>query len=175
MHSIAWWPTVLVLAVSTFTDLRSRRIPNWLVLPFLVAGVVVSGVPMGWHGIGIGQSLEGMGLGLLLFGFLAFMGGMGMGDVKLCAAIGAWVGPKQMFVALVLTGIVGGVMAIVWAVLGGFVGELFSGTGDLVFGWRKSEGHSEKRHTLSNPDARKMPYAPAIAVGTLVSFFALAG
>ena len=107
MHSIAWWPTVLVLAVSTFTDLRSRRIPNWLVLPFLAIGLVVSIVPKSWHGIGIVPSLEGMGLGLLLFGALAFMGGMGMGDVKLCAAIGAWVGPRQLFVALVLTGIAG--------------------------------------------------------------------
>ena len=78
-----------------------------------------------------------MGLGLFLFGVLAFMGGMGMGDVKLCAAIGAWVGPKQLFVALVLTGIVGGVMAVIWAAMGGFLGELFSGTGDLIFGWRK--------------------------------------
>ena len=37
MHSIAWWPSVIVLAVATVTDLRTRRIPNWLVLPFLVA------------------------------------------------------------------------------------------------------------------------------------------
>ena len=40
MHSFAWWPTLIVLAVATFTDLRSRRIPNWLVVPFLVAGIV---------------------------------------------------------------------------------------------------------------------------------------
>ncbi len=33
MHSIAWWPTLIVLCVATFTDLRSRRIPNWLVAP----------------------------------------------------------------------------------------------------------------------------------------------
>ena len=51
MHSIAWWPTLFVLAVATYTDLRSRRIPNWLVLPFLVAGVCVSGWQAGWHGI----------------------------------------------------------------------------------------------------------------------------
>ena len=43
MHSIAWWPTLIVLAVATFTDLRSRRIPNWLVFPFLLAGIAVSG------------------------------------------------------------------------------------------------------------------------------------
>ena len=172
MHSIAWWPTVLVLAVSTFTDLRSRRIPNWLVLPFLAAGIVVSFAPKSWHGIGIVQSLEGMGLGLLLFGILAWMGGMGMGDVKLCAAIGAWVGPKQLIVALVLTGIIGGVMAVLWAAMGGFLGELFTGAGDLVFGWKKRGMRIDPEQTLANPRARKMPYAPAIAIGTLISFFA---
>ena len=61
MHMIAWWPTVAVLSVATFTDLRSRRIPNWLVLPFLVAGVIASGWLHGWHGIE--QSFCGMGLG----------------------------------------------------------------------------------------------------------------
>src|SRR5580700_4418999 len=42
IHSIAWWPTLIVVSVATVTDLRSRRIPNWLVLPFMVAGIVVS-------------------------------------------------------------------------------------------------------------------------------------
>jgi prepilin peptidase CpaA len=158
--------------VSTFTDLRSRRIPNWLVLPFLAAGVLVSFGPKGWHVISVVQSLEGIGLGLLLFGTLAWMGGMGMGDVKLCAAIGAWVGPKQLFVALVLTGIVGGVMAVVWAAMGGFLGELFSGTGNLLLGWGKRGMRRDPEMTLANPRARKMPYAPAIAIGTLISFFA---
>ncbi len=119
MHSIAWWPTVIVLAVATFTDLRSRRIPNWLVSAFHGwPGLVVSFAPPSWHGIGIVQSLEGLGLGILLFGILAWMGGMGMGDVKLCAAIGAWVGPKQLIMALVMTGIVGGFMAVGWAAIG---------------------------------------------------------
>lgn len=172
LHSIAWWPTVVVLAVSTFTDLRSRRIPNWLVLPFLAAGLLVSLGPKTWHVIGIVPSLEGMGLGLLLFGVLAWMGGMGMGDVKLCAAIGAWVGPKQLFLALVLTGIVGGLMAVIWAASAGFLGELFTGTGNLVFGWKKRGMQQDPEMTLANPRAHKMPYAPAIAIGTLISFFA---
>jgi len=172
LHSIAWWPTAGVLAVSTFTDLRSRRIPNWLVLPFWAAGFAVSFGPKSWHVIGVVQSLEGMGLGLLLFGILAWMGGMGMGDVKLCAAIGAWVGPKQLFVALVATGIAGGVMAVAWAAMGGFIGELFTGTSDLLFGWNKKGPGGNADLTLANPNARKMPYAPAIAIGTLLSFFA---
>jgi hypothetical protein len=52
MSSIAWWPTLIVLAIATFTDLRSRRIPNWLVLPFMILGIGVSGWLHGWRGIG---------------------------------------------------------------------------------------------------------------------------
>jgi len=166
LHSIAWWPTCAVLAIAVFTDLRSRRIPNWLVLPFLVAGLAVSGWLHGWSGIG--HSLEGLGLGLLLFGILACMGGMGMGDVKLCAAIGAWIGPGQLMLALVVTGLAGGAMAVAWAIRGRFAGELFKGAGDLVFGGAKRGAEL----TLANPLARKLPYAPAIAIGTLISFFA---
>jgi prepilin peptidase CpaA len=169
MHSIAWWPTLFVLMVATFTDLRSRRIPNWLVLPFLLAGICVSGWMGGWHGIG--QSLEGLAMGAVLFGVLCWLGGMGMGDVKLCAAIGAWIGPSQLLVAMVITGMAGGVMALCWAIYGGFLGELLKGSGDLIFGARKRGFGPHPELVLTNPKTRKMPYAPAIAVGTLISFF----
>src|SRR5215470_8875041 len=169
MHSIAWWPTIIALMIATFTDLRSRRIPNWLVFPFLVAGIAVSAWLHGWSGIG--HSLSGMALGGLLFGVLCWMGGMGMGDVKLCAAIGAWVGPAQLMIALVLTGITGGIMAFVWAACGGFLGELFSGSGDLLFSVKERGLRPHPELVLDNPLTRKMPYAPAIAIGTLISFF----
>lgn len=169
MHSIAWWPTLIVLAVATFTDLRSRRIPNWLVLPFLVAGVIVSGWLYGWHGLG--QSFSGLGLGALLFGILYWMGGMGMGDVKLCAAIGAWIGPAQLVTALVITGMAGGLMALCWAAAGGFLGDLFNGAGDLIFGLKERGMRPHPELVLGNPLTHKMPYAPAIAIGTLISFF----
>ncbi len=170
MHSIALWPTVVVLAVATFTDLHSRRIPNWLVFPFLLAGLMVSGVLRGWAGLG--HSLEGMALGLAVFGVLACLGGMGMGDVKLCAAIGAWIGPGQLLIALVITGMAGGVMVVCWAAAGGFLGQLFQGTGDLLVGFGKRGLRPHPELVLANPLTRKMPYAPAIAIGTLFSFFA---
>jgi prepilin peptidase CpaA len=169
MHSIAWWPTLIVLAIATFTDVRNCRIPNWLVLPFLVAGVAISGWMHGWHGVG--QSLLGIGLGIIVLGFFCWMGGMGMGDLKLVAAVGAWIGPAQLLVALVLTGIAGGIMALCWAIGGGFVGELFEGTGDLIFGLKKRGLRPHPELVLDNPLTRKMPYAPAIAIGTLISFF----
>jgi prepilin peptidase CpaA len=169
MDSIAWWPTLVVLAIATFTDVRTCRIPNWLVLPFLVVGVAVSGWTHGWHGVG--QSLLGIGLGTIVLGFFCWMGGMGMGDLKLCAAVGAWIGPAQLLVALVLTGIAGGIMALCWAIGGGFVGELLNGTGELIFGLRKRGLRPHPELVLDNPLTRKMPYAPAIAIGTLISFF----
>jgi len=143
MHSIAWWPTLVVLAVATFTDLRSRRIPNWLVLPFMAAGLVVPACLLGWHGFG--QSIEGFGLGALVFGILSWIAGMGMGDVKLVAAIGAWVGPQQLVFAMLLTAMAGGLIAVGAAIYGQFAGDT----------WK----------------SRKIPYAPAIAIGTLISFF----
>lgn len=169
MHSIAWWPTLMVLAIATFTDVRSCRIPNWLVLPFLVAGVAVSGWMHGWRGVE--QSFLGIALGTAVLGVFCWMGGMGMGDLKLCAAVGAWIGPAQLMFALVMTGIAGGIMAVCWAIGGGFVGELLSGTGDLLFGLRKRGLRPHPDLVLSNPLTRKMPYAPAIAIGTLISFF----
>jgi len=158
MHSFAWWPTVVILAVATFTDLRNRRIPNWLVLPFLVAGILVSPWRPDWHSNGqgfwhgLGQSFAGLGLGFLIYGILFWMGGMGAGDVKLGAAIGAWIGPQQLLIALVITAMAGGIMVLVWALFSGHLKDMFKGAGNHL--------------------KRKMPYAPAIAVGTLISFFA---
>lgn len=169
MHGIALWPTIGVLVVATFTDLRSRRIPNWLVLPFMVAGLVTSTVYYGWRGLE--HSAGGLALGAVAFGVLAVMGGMGMGDVKLCAAIGAWIWSRQLVLALVLTGIAGGIMAVAWSIFGGFFGEMLSNTGNLIFGFKARGLKPDPELTLDNPLARKMPYAPAIAIGTLVSFF----
>src|SRR3954470_13254714 len=113
MHSIAWWPTVITVLIATIWDIRSRKIPNWLVFPYLLAGMVVSSTFHGWHGLG--QSLSGMLVAGLLMGILYWLGGMGMGDVKLCAAVGAWIGPGQILTALVMMGMAGGVMALIWA------------------------------------------------------------
>lgn len=169
MHTVAWWPTVVVVAIATFTDIRSRKVPNWLVLPFMAAGPVVSIVVAGGHGLL--ESFYGWGLAVLIFGFLNWLGGMGMGDVKLMAAIGAWIGPSQLFVAIILTFLVGGVIAIVWSVSKGFAGELFGNTGALIGSW-KGGVKPHKEMNLENASARKMPYVPAIAIGVLLSFFA---
>jgi prepilin peptidase CpaA len=167
MNSIAWWPTVAVLTVATATDLRSRRIPNWLVLPFLVIGIAVDGWRQGWYGIG--QSFAGIGVGALVYGFCAWKGGMGMGDVKLVASIGAWVGPRQLFLAMLISGMAGGLMILCWAA-SRFVRSRLRSLSNSTAG-----EESQPNFSLNELLASKMPYAPAIAIGTLFSFFAFPG
>lgn len=168
MDYIAFVPTAAVVTLATVTDLHKRRIPNWLVLPFLALGPVISGILHGWGGLG--QSLLGILAAAAVMGVFCFLGGMGMGDLKLCAAVGAWIGPSQLLAALVVTGLVGGVMAICWALAGGFLMDTFKGVGDLLFGLRKRGLRPHESLVLDNPLARSMPYAPAIAIGTLCSF-----
>jgi prepilin peptidase CpaA len=168
---IAWWPTVMVMIVAMVTDLRSRRIPNWLVFPFLSAGVVVSTVSGGWSGLG--QSLLGILMAAVLMGLLYVLGGVGMGDVKLCAGLGAWVGPQQLGFALAFMGLAGGLMAFSWAIGRGFLKESLSGAGDLIFGFGRRGLKPHPTLVLANPSARTMPYAPAIAFGAILSFFAM--
>jgi len=169
MHGMTWWSMVVAVSVATITDLRSRRIPNWLVFPLMILGLLLCSWLRGWHGFE--KSIEGFGLGLLIYGILFAVGGMGMGDVKLVAAIGAWIGPGQLLIALVITGIVGGMMALCIAVWGGFLKEVMRGAVNVFLGWSKLGLRSHPELVLSNPREHKMPYAPAIAVGTLMSFF----
>jgi prepilin peptidase CpaA len=97
---------------------------------------------------------------------------MGMGDLKLFAAVGAWIGPAQLGTALVATGIAGGMIALVWASCHGSLNESLNGSGDLVRGVWARGVRPHPTLVLDNPSARTIPYAPAIAIGTLFSFLA---
>ena len=169
MHLIAWWALLALLVTATATDLRCRRIPNWLVLPFLVGVITLSARVQGWNGVK--QSLEGIALATAVTGVLCWLGGMGLGDLKLCAAVGAWIGPAQLVTALVVTGLAGGVLALIWAAFHGVLRKSLEGSSDLVAGFWAKGIHRHPSLVLDNPSARTMPYAPAIAIGTIVSFF----
>ncbi|MFL6416615.1 MAG: prepilin peptidase [Bryobacteraceae bacterium] len=169
MYDPACWPAVLTVSIASITDLRSRKIPNWLSGLSFLAALIVAVLN---HGVsGLGKSLEGAALGAGILGLLYCLGGMGMGDVKLCLAVGAWLGPGQLMLALVVMGLAGGAMALGWAIRGGFLKQSLEGAGDLVWGWRSRTART-RRLTLDAPGARSIPYAPAIAIGTVFSFLA---
>ena len=101
---------VFILLVCLITDLRKRKIYNRVVLPALLFGILYNLAIGGWPGFL--QSLLGLlaGLGILIIPFA--LGGMGAGDVKLLAVIGAVKGPLFIFYAAVGMGLAGGVIGL---------------------------------------------------------------
>jgi len=170
MHSFAWWPSFVVLLVASGIDLYSRRVPNWLSVPFLISGLLMNAIMGGLAGTG--RSLAGIALAAFLFGIPCLLRGSGMGDLKLAAGVGAWIGAGQLFLAFVVTGIVGGIFGVGYALWRGRLGECLDSTGDLLahFGKRRLRPHDQIR--LGNTKALSIPYVPAIAIGTIFSFFA---
>jgi len=169
MQTIVWWSNVVVLVAASVVDLGTRRVPNWLAVPFFLAGVAVRAAA-GWHGLG--QSLAGVGLALLLFGPPCFLGAMGLGDLKLAAGVGAWIGPSQFLLAFIVTAMVGGIMAVCYALWHGSLGKCLDNTGELVVDFTKGRLRQHEDIRLNSAKALSIPYAPAIAIGTLFSFFA---
>lgn len=106
---------MLILLLAVVSDLRSRKIPNRLTFPAVLAGILYHAGVGGWRGLLF--SLEGMLLGLALLGVFYLLGGMGAGDVKLMAAVGSFLGPKDIFVAFIGTALVGGIYAIILVAL----------------------------------------------------------
>jgi prepilin peptidase CpaA len=91
------------------TDLRSGSIPNWLTAAGAAAGVVCGGFAAGWRGVA--GALAGMAVGFLVFLVFHWLGGLAGGDVKLMAAFGALLGPRDVLAAAALAAIVGGLLA----------------------------------------------------------------
>src|SRR4051794_4326344 len=98
----------LVVLTAAFTDWRWRRIPNWLTLPAVPAGVAAQTM----YGDGFWQGMLGA-LGGFLALFLVFaVGGGGAGDVKLFTAVGAFVGARNLLLVFVLVAVIGGLAAV---------------------------------------------------------------
>lgn len=97
---------LFLLAVVSFTlvaaviDVRSRKIPNWLTVPAFLAGVVFHVMHSGLHGLVL--SLGGFATGFCILLVLMAVGGGGGGDVKLMAALGAWLGWKPFLAVFIL-------------------------------------------------------------------------
>jgi prepilin peptidase CpaA len=157
----------IVLAAAV-TDLRTRRIPNWLTLSGVCAGLLLNWSLAG--SAGIGTSVRGMGLGFGLYFVLYCLRAMGAGDVKLMAAVGAIIGPANWMSVFVASALAAGLLSLglivwrrrVWETLG----NTFLIVTELAHLRRPWERH--RQLDVKDPRAMNMPHALAIAVGTAV-------
>src|SRR5205823_11606535 len=112
------------------TDWRSRRIPNWLTVPGLAAGIVLNTVLGGWPGAKASLLGAGLGLGLLLpFVLLRSLGG---GDWKLVGALGAFLGPPRLIAVLLVAVLVAGVMALILVIWKRRIGQTLRNLGHML-------------------------------------------
>lgn len=100
----------VILIVAAYIDGRQLRVPNWITFPMVLAGVAFHGASAGWSGLQF--SVSGLCIGLLCLLPLYSVGGMGAGDVKLMAGIGAWLGSSVTWQAFCVSVVVGAVMAV---------------------------------------------------------------
>jgi prepilin peptidase CpaA len=93
----------LYIALAAVLDYRTKKIPNWLTVPSAVLGLAFNAFAP--HGLGPVAALVGfaVGFGLLLLPWI--LGGGGMGDVKMLAALGAWMGPMLLLISFGLAAV----------------------------------------------------------------------
>lgn len=159
---------ILMVCACAITDIRSRRIPN----PLLAAGL---GIAILCHGIGSGapallNGLAGLVLGSAMFMPFYILGGIGAGDVKLMAVVGALLGIEGVIIAGIATFLCGGLLGAAWIVLRVI---------ESHFASRIEDDSPLKRNGISliprlavvDMKNTTLPYAPAIAAGTLIAIW----
>jgi prepilin peptidase CpaA len=172
-------PVVVVFAAvlaSAVTDVWRFRVHNALTLPLLASGLIYQSVA---------PEAPGLVNGLLgaLFGFSALvvfwmMGGIGAGDVKLLAGVGAWLGMPLTFYVFIASSLAVGVYSMVLLVANRRLQETWV---NLQIAWHRlkavgrylgSEADVEAAMTQAERRQRLVPFAAMVAVGIVVALLA---
>lgn len=162
-------------AAASVTDIRTHRIPNKLTGFAMLGGMafwLVAGLIEGRGVIGTEQSIDGtllasfLGLlcGLVPFGILATLGGLGGGDMKLMGAIGAWSAKWEVVLGTAIYAMLAGaLMALVLMAYHKRIGLTLT----RLFGIALTRGQAIQAD--DDATAPKVPFAIALAVGAAVA------
>lgn len=159
--------TLAFLILATLWDLKTRRIPNFLTLPTTFLGLAMNAYYAGLGGIK--DSLLGLFLGVVLLILPFALGGMGAGDVKLLAAVGALNGPSFVLYTFLYGAIAGGILAVLYA--------LFRGQFSRVIANFKTSflGIALKVRAKGSPvmvtSGLRFPYGIAFLIGSVITYW----
>ena len=157
-------PVVVLLALATRADVRTRTIPNRLTFPAMLLGVAMHTALNGTAGLG--ASLAGLGLAgaVLMPGYLFRW--MGAGDVKLMAAVGAWLAWPLALVAVLASLMMGGAISLVVAMRRRMLRRALLGAGLIAQSVISGSGISAPVTT-----GVRFPFAVAVFAGSIISFW----
>jgi len=147
-------------AIAAVVDVRTRRIPNALTVPAALLGLAFHALTPGSMGLLMSLAGFGVGFGLLLIPWL--LGGGGMGDVKLLAALGAWLGPKWVLVAFAAAGLFAAVIALVLLSKNILARGVVKAFKDFAKGLRTGNKPGQRR------PRKALPFAVPVAMSTWV-------
>jgi prepilin peptidase CpaA len=153
--------------ISCVTDVRTRRIPNVLTFGAAIAGVIFHAA---W-GDGALFSVEGWAVGLAAFIGPFVLGGLGAGDVKLLAALGAWLGPREAVWLALYTGIAGGILSLIVAAFCGYLRQALSNVWLLITHWLVAGIGPVQEISLEGSTGPRLAYAVPIFAGLVLTIW----
>jgi prepilin peptidase CpaA len=178
---LSLWPpaaadlAVVVTGVSASTwDIRTRRIPNAITLGSALVALAFSALAaddLRGALTAVLWTASGWMVGLLLFLPVFALRGLGGGDVKLLAAVGAWLGPAAVCWTALYASVAGGVMAVPLLLFRGALGRTMVNIIGLLTFWRVAGIRPHPGLTLESANAIRLPYALPITVGALLTLW----
>lgn len=165
MNHVIWIFSAVFALAAGITDLRWRRIPNWLTFPAAVIALILHVAAGGWPGAKLSLLGAALGLGVLLpFVLLRSLGG---GDWKLVGGLGAFFGPTRLITVLIYTLLINGLMALVLIIAKKRVGKTLRNLGAMIAAIVRLHMPGPDL-TIDNPEAAKVPFGVAAAVAVLL-------
>jgi prepilin peptidase CpaA len=158
-----------VALLATVWDLRSRRIPNTLTFGAALAAVLVHAYLGGVSGAG--WAVAGWMVGVAFFFPIFALGGMGAGDVKLLAALGAWLGPGPVVWVALFSLIAGGVIGLAVALGYGYLTQAFANIMWMFQYWRAEGAKPVPEVTLATHKGPRLAYAVPVLAGLMVALW----
>jgi len=154
----------LFLVLICVTDTLRGKIPNFACLTAILAAFSWHGMHAGWSGVWF--ALLGLVAGFFLLLLPYLLGGMGAGDVKALAALGALLGAAAIFQVFLYTALAGGALAVLQMIFrNGTLKSLRAGFDRLrLFLYTRDPGLLRPGHDTRS---QRFPYAAAIALGFL--------